>query len=92
MTNESQPGPDRAAGELSAWTVDQMLPVDPIEIADSMSLEQIQARLMGQFALVQGLQHQRDELVTRLDFETNQLARWQEALLLASDKNPGAPQ
>jgi hypothetical protein len=69
-----------------------MLPVDPIEIADSMSLEQIQARLMGQFALVQGLQHQRDELVTRLDFETNQLARWQEALLLASDKNPGAPQ
>lgn len=92
MTERSQPGPDRNADDLSHLTVDQVIPVDPIEVADSLSLEQIQARLMGQYALVEGLQIRRDELLAKLDFETNQLSRWQEALLLASDKNPGAPQ
>ena len=92
MTEAAQPGPDRSAADLTAWTVEQMLPIDPVETADSMSLQTIQSRLMGQFALVEGLKSQRNELNVRLDFETNQLNRLQEALLLASDRNPGAPQ
>lgn len=92
MTSSPELGAHRKAADLSPLTVDQMLPLDPMEIADSMSIETIRSRAMGQYALVAGLTEQRNELDARLEFEMSQLARWREALQLADDKNPGSPQ
>lgn len=72
-SSHSEQGPTRGPNDLSFLDVDQILPVDPVEIAKTMSSNEIHGRAVGQAALAEARRNRIKELEADLALARAQL-------------------